>query len=247
MKHLLLFCGLGFFAFASQAKAARLAAAPADTVIGHAHLVRTLSQELCTKLANDHTTNFANLTTDQAMQLTQQLFTEVMQRDSVAVLAMMAKGAQQNIQPQQVGQLLGRDVVVSLSKTCPASLPLIARLSQTEQAQQAIAAQQPTISEAEKKALQPLATHLCGQLALADAKTPLAKQTLAQRNTLFTDLIKKEFTAGRPQLLRYYSAAQLADKVRMEEIGRKVAFLMLTQKNCASYIMLMGTADSPDK
>ena len=246
MKHLLLFCGLGLFALANPAQAARRAPAPADTVAGHARLVRKLSQELCNKLSNDHKTNFAGLTTDQALQLTQQLFTEVMQHDSVAVLAMMAKGAQQNIQPQQVGQLLGRDMVVSLSKSCPASLPLIARLSQTEQAKQVIADQQPTISEAEKKALQPLATHLCAQLALADAKAPLAKQTPAQRSTLFTSLIKKEFTTGRPQLLRYYSAAQLADQPRMEEIGQKIAFLMLAQPDCATYILQMG-ADNTDK
>lgn len=246
MKHLLLFCGLGFLAFANPVKAAHLVTTPADTVAGHAHLVRKLSQELCTKLTNDHTTNFATLTTDQAMQLTQQLFTEAMQRDSVAVLAMMEKGAKQNLQPQQVGQALGRDVVVSLSKTCLASLPLITRLSQTEQAQQAIIAQQPTISEAEKKALQPLATHLCTQLALADAKAPLAKQTPAQRNTLFTDLIKKEFATGRPQLLRYYSAAQLAEQTRMEEIGQKLAYIMMAQKNCAQYMLLLG-ADNVDK
>jgi hypothetical protein len=246
MKHLLLFCGLGLFSFANPARAARLAAAPADTITGHAHLVRKLSQELCTKLTNDRTTNFAALTTDQAMQLTQQFFTEVMQHDSVAVLAMMEKAAQQNLQPQQVGQLLGRDMVVSLSKTCPAALPLITRLSQTKQAQQEMAAQQPATSEAEKKALQPLATHLCAQLALADAKTPLAKQTPAQRSVLFTGLIQKEFITGRPQLLRYYSAAQLADQTRMEEIGKKLAFLMLAQQNCASYILLMG-ADNVEK
>jgi hypothetical protein len=247
MKHLLLFCGLSFLGFSNAAEAApRPRIAPADTVVGHAQLVRKLEQALCTKLSNDRTTKFADLTTDQAMQLTQQLFTEVMQHDSVAVLAMMEKGAQQNLQPQQIGQLLGRDVVVSLSKTCPASLPLIARLSQTEQAQQAVAAQQPAISEPEKKALQPLATHLCAQLALADAKTPLTKQTPTQRNALFTNLIQKEFITGRPQLLRYYSAAQLADQTRMEEIGQKIAFLMLAQKNCAPYIMLMG-ADNVSK
>lgn len=208
-------------------------------------MVRTLSQELCTKLSNDHITKFADLTTDQAMQLTQQLFTEVMQRDSVAVLAMMKEGAKQNLQPQQVGQLLGRDVVISLSKTCPASLPLIARLSQTEQAQQAIAAKQPTISEPEKKVLQPLASHLCAQLALAEAKTPLAKQSPAQRKAVFASLIQKEFTTGRSQLLRYYSTAQLADQARMREIGEKVGYLMLAQKDCASYILLMG-ADNID-
>lgn len=241
MKHLLLFCGLGLLGISNATKAApRPSGAPADTIAGHARLVRQLSQELCTKLSNDHTTKFADLTTDQAMQLTQQLFTEVMQHDSVAVLAMMAKGAQQNLQPQQVGQLLGRDVVVSLSKTCPASLPLLTRLSQTEQAQQAIAAKQPAFSEPEKKALQPLATHLCAQLALADAKTPIAKLTPAQRNELLVNLMKKEFTTGRPQLLRYYSTAQLADQARIKEIGEKMGILMLAQKDCASYILLLG-------
>lgn len=247
MKHLLLFCGLGLLGFRNTAAAAsRPSAAPADTLVGHARLVRTLSQGLCTKLSNDHITKFADLTNEQAMQLTQQLFTEVMQHDSVAVLAMMKEGAQKNLQPQQVGQLLGRDVVIALSKTCPASLPLITRLTQNEQAQQAIAAKQPAFSEPEKKILQPLATHLCAQLTLIDAKTPLTKQTPAQRNELLISLVKKEFTISRAQLLRYYSTAQLADQARMKEIGEKVGILMLAQKDCASYILLIG-ADNIDK
>ncbi|MGI4740924.1 MAG: hypothetical protein ACRYG7_37630 [Janthinobacterium lividum] len=179
MKHLLLALCLGLLVLANPAQAARRPQAPADTVAGHARLVRKLSQELCTTLTNDHTTAFASLSTDQAMQLTQQLFTTAMQRDSVALLAMMEKAVQQNLAPQQVGQLLGRDVVVSLSKTCPASLPLLARLSQTEQAQQAMGAARPNVSETEKKILQPMATHLCTQLGAANAKAALANQTPA--------------------------------------------------------------------
>jgi hypothetical protein len=240
MKHLLLICFFSLFAKLSSAEVVHHVVAPADTITGHTHLVRKLSQELCSKLTNDHTTAFDKLTPPQAMQLTQQLFTDAMQHDSVAVIRMMQEAAKQQLQPQQVGQLLGKDVVLSLSRSCPASLPLLARLSLTDQAQQAAAAQQPTLSDAEKKAIQPLAAHLCTQLAAADAKQPLAKQTPAERFALSTSLIQKELTTGRPQLLRYYSAAQLADKPRMQEISEKIISLMLTQKSCGQYVMQLG-------
>jgi hypothetical protein len=239
IKHLLLICFFSLFAKLSSAEVVHHVVTPADTITGHTHLVRKLSQELCSKLTNDHATAFDKLTPPQAMQLTQQLFTDAMQHDSVAVIRMMQEAAKQQLEPQQVGQLLGKDVVLLLSRNCPASLPLLARLSLTDQAQQA-AAQQPTLSDAEKKAIQPLAAHICTQLAAADTKQPLAKQTPAERSALFTSLIQKELTTGRPQLLRYYSAAQLADKPRMQEISGKIISLMLAQKSCGQYVMQLG-------
>lgn len=240
MKHFFLYCSVALLALASPAKAS---IAPADTVAGHAHLVRKLSQALCTKLTNDHTTKFTALTSAQAMQLTQNLFTEALQHDSVAVLAMMQKGAQQNLSPQQIGQLLGKDVVISLGQNCLASLPLITQLMQTEQGQQTLAAQQAlAMSAAEKKVLQPLAAALCAQLALGDAKVPFASLSAGQRQQAVMAALQKAFKQNTPQLLRYYGEAQLDKKLRSGELDTKIGMLAPSQGACAQYIMLIRAA-----
>lgn len=240
MNYLLFFCGLSFMAFANPARAAFSVATPTDTATGHAHLVRKLSQDMCVQLSNDHKTDFNSLTPNQAMQLTQRLFGDALRRDSTAVLAMMTAAAQQNIALQQASHLLGRDVVLKLSQSCLAALPLLARFSQTAQVQQAMGANRPDINDAEKKILQPIATHLCTQLATINAQKPLAEQTPAQRHALLNTLTDKGLTANQSALLRYYSTAQLADRANREAIGYKVVLLMVAQPSCGPLIMLLG-------
>ena len=221
--------------------------APADTVAGHARMVRQLSEAMCTQLANDHVTKFEVMATPAALQMTQELFITAMKRDSVAFMAMMTTASEQGRSAQSVGQEVGKDVVLRLSKTCPAAMPLILRLSQTEQAKQAATAKVPLISETEKKALQPLANHICAQLTAAETKQPFAKLLPEQRKALFTTLMQKEFITNRASLLRYYSAAQLSDQQRREEIGQKMAALMLQQNDCTKYLLLVGVDEMNKK
>lgn len=213
---------------------------PADTVAGHARMVRQLSEAMCTQLSNDHTTKFDALSTPEALQMTQKLFVAGMQRDSVAFIAMMTAAAAEGKEPRAVGETVGRDVVLRLSKMCPGAMPLILRISQTDKAKQAAAAQMPAISDAEKKCLQPLTNDICTGLAAADAKQPFAKLPPPQRRALLAGLMQQAFVAGRPQLLRHYSAAQLNDPKQREVIGQKMAALMLQQTNCANYLLLIG-------
>ena len=240
MKHLLPICCAAVLALVNPARAARSLPAPADTVAGHARMVQKLSTAMCTQLTNDHATDFAKMTPPAAMQFTQQLFVTAMQHDSSAFIAMMTTATEHGQTAQSVGEQVGKDVVLTLSRTCPVAMPLILRLSQTEQAQQAATAKIPAVTDVEKKALQPLATHFCTQLAAADAKQSFAKLAPAQRMALFTSLMQKEVTAGRPQLLRYYSAAQLNDGQKREEIGQKIAGLMIQQESCTQYLLLIG-------
>lgn len=239
MRHLLSFFFVVLLAGSTPVFARRYA--PADTVAGHSRMVRQLSEAMCVQLSSDHTTKFDALSTPDALQMTQQLFVTAMQRDSAAFIAMMTAAAAEGKEPRAVGEVVGRDVVLRLSKMCPAAMPLILRISQTDQAKQAAAARMPAISDAEKKCLQPLAGNICAGLIAADAKHPFAKLPPAQRHALFTGLMQQAFVAGRPQLLRYYSAAQLNDPKRREEIGQKLAALMLQQTNCANYLLLVGT------
>ena len=247
MKFLLVLLCLVVLRPATQALAAPGSTAPADTVAGHARMVRKLSEAMCAQLANDHTTNFEAMATPAALQMTQEMFITAMKRDSVAFIAMITTASEQGRSAQSVGQEVGKDVVLRLSKSCPAALPLILRLSQTEQAKQAVTAKVPPISETEKKALLPLASHICVQLAAAETRQPFAKLLPEQRKALFTTLMQKEFITNRAGLLRYYSAAQLSDPQRREEIGQKMAALMLQQNDCTKYLLLVGVDEISKK
>lgn len=240
MKKMLLLGTLGLLIFCSSAPAVSRPVAPADTVAGHARMVKKIHAAMCTSVSNDRTTAFDKMTPPDAMQYTQQLFVNAMQRDSVAFLALINSAAKEGKTSQAVGMQLGKDVVLLLSSTCPAALPLIVKLSQTEQAQQAAGSKMPVVTEAEKKILLPLAIRICTQLTAAEAKQAFAKRTPAQRTELFTGIMVKEFQAGRAQLLRYYSVAQLDDAEQRGEIGKKMASLMLERKDCGGYIMQLG-------
>ncbi|WP_201984114.1 hypothetical protein [Hymenobacter rubidus] len=241
MKCLPLFSAFGLLAVASSTHAtARPQPAPADTVAGHSRMVRKLSDAMCTGVTNDHTTNFAQLSPPAAMQLTQQLFVQAMKQDSAAFLAIITAGSKQGQTAQQVGQELGKDVVVRLARICPAAMPLVLRLGETAQAQQAAKTKLPTTTDTEKKVLQPLANHLCAQLDAATAKQAFEKMPVAQRGALFIKLIQQEFLANRTKLLTYYSKAQLDDDQQREEIGKKIGGLMVEQGTCAKYLVVVG-------
>lgn len=240
MKQFLLLIGLSFLTTAAGAKTASAPTAPLDTIAGHLHLVRRVSNSLCTQLTNDHTTAFDKLTPAAAMQLTKELFTNALQKDSVALMALMAEASKAGLGSQQVGQQLGQDAIVELSKQCPAALPLLVKLGQSEQVQQVAATRAANIGELEKKALQPMVSSICTQFAASNAKTPLLQLAPAQRRQLAEQLFEKAFATNRTSLLRYYSAAQLGDSQSRRAIGEKIAYLMMQQPACAQHLILLG-------
>jgi len=240
MKYLPLFyCGLLLAALQSFASSQK-PAAPADTVAGHSRMVRKLSQAMCGGVTNNRSTAFEKMSPAEAMQYTQKLFVQAMQSDSVAFLNMLNEAAKRGQSTQQVAQDLGKDVMVNMARNCPAAMPLIMRLSQTEEAQKAANVKLPSVTEVEKKTLQPMANHLCAQLDAANAKQPFDKMPVADRGALFNKLIVQEFAGSRTKLLTYYSKAQLDDNQQREEIGKKIASLMMAQGACATYLVVIG-------
>lgn len=214
---------------------------PTDTLPGHAQLVRAISASLCTQLANDHTTNVAKMSSPDAMAYVQGLFVKAMQADSVHLLAMMSAAAERGIQPMQVGQALGRDAMLEITKNCPASRPLAVRLSQTEQGQQAMAANMPKLAAAEQKALLPVTVALCAELDASNAKTPFAQLTPAGRQRVFIAAMQKAFKLHTAALNRFYGPAKLDELLRSGEFDGKVASLMAQQGKCSQYLVLIGS------
>lgn len=134
------------FALLCQAAQARPLTAPADTVAGHARMVRRISQEMCTALNADHTTNFQTMSQEQAMAYIQKLLMPALMSDTTSLMNMARLGALQNMTPQDVGRQVGQDAFVVLRRDCPAVLPLASRF-----AQQPAAAPAPAPATAPKR------------------------------------------------------------------------------------------------
>jgi hypothetical protein len=121
---------LALLSQATPAYAISRPTAPADTLMGHSRMVRRMSQEMCTALNADHTTNFQAMTQAQAMEYTQKLLMPALMSDSTSLMNMAQLAAQQNMTPQDMGRQLGQDAFMLLRRDCPAVLPLASRLAQ---------------------------------------------------------------------------------------------------------------------
>ena len=239
MKHFILF-GVLIGLFVSNQLVWAAPPAPADTLAGHARLVRTISSSICAQLAEPGAPDVSRMSSPAVMAYGQELFIKAMQSDSASVIAMMTSAAERGMPPAQVGQQLGRDAMLNLTKSCPAARPLAVRLVQTEQGQQAMAAQMPALSPAERKVLQPIAAALCTDLNGRDAKAPFAKLTPEGRHQVFMAALHKAFKPQTAALLHYYGAAKLDAQLRSGELDGKIGSLMPSQGTCGQYLVLIG-------
>lgn len=238
MLRFLLLCGLGLLASAHLTAAQ---AVSSDTLPGHRQLVRSLSAALCTELSSSQAPNLAAMPSADVLPYAQGLFTKVMRRDSARVVALFEAAAARGIQPTAAAQLVGRDAMLSVAKTCPAARPLALRLSQTEQGQRAIAAQQPKLPLAERNALLPVAHDLCAALSASNARTPLSSLTAAGRKQVVVRAIQKAFKPHTAALNRFYGPAKLDALLRNGEFDGRVASLMISQHLCTEYLILVGS------
>ncbi|MFD1873913.1 hypothetical protein [Hymenobacter bucti] len=150
MKKLLLLFAASLALLSQSAQAAGHPTAPADTLMGHSRMVRRMSNEMCTALNADHTTNFQALTQEQAIAYIQKLLMPALMSDSTSLMKMAQLGALQNITPQDIGRQVGQDAFLMLRRDCPAVLPLANRF-----VQQPAAAPAPAADPKRKPAARP--------------------------------------------------------------------------------------------
>lgn len=207
---------------------------------GHQRLVRTISTSLCAQLAADRTTDVAHLPAADVLAYTQRLFMTAMQADSVHLLAILTAATERGMQPAEVGRQLGQDAMIETVKNCAAARPLALRLAQTEQGQQAMAAQMPKLNPAEEKVLQPITAALCAELTARNAQKPFASLTPAGRQQVFMAALHKAFKPHTAVLLRYYGSARLDAQLRSGELDGKIGSLMPQHGQCGQYLLLIG-------
>lgn len=239
MKHPLLL--LAILVLSARGIAQASAPLPADTLPGHARLVRTISATLCAELSSPQAPDLDQLSPPAALQYAQKLFASALRRDSVQLHAMMKHAAPQGQSPTDVARLLGRDALLAAATTCPAAQTLAARLVQAGPVRQALAVRQPPLPPAEEQALLPVASALCHELQARNARAPFGKLTPAERQRVYMEAVQKSFRPQTAALNRFYGPAKLDALLRSGEFDGRVARLMASRGLCTEYLVLIGT------
>lgn len=232
---------LGIFLFvglvlARPATATRLA--PADTLKGQAHFTRIMSAGLCDKLTQDsQKTDFSKLPTAEVQETFEKLMLSVLSdhlSEFKALLAQMPTG-----QSNALGEQIGRDAMLQMVSTCPVAGPIIAQLAAQTMSSKS------DLSAEERQVLLPIAQHACQQISASNAKTPLLKMSASQRMKLMEQSLQDAVLVSESSLTQYYGEDAMSDETQGDELGKKVALLML--KECPSYLMMMGADAAAEK
>ncbi|WP_151086720.1 hypothetical protein [Hymenobacter baengnokdamensis] len=229
MKHFFLFLltvvVLNRFGVARPAPAAW----PADTVRGQARLTQQLSASLCTRLlAESQHTTFTALTPAQGQVLMARLLLGATADNATALTALL----------EPVGPARGRalkhalttDAVLRMAQQCPLASTLIAHLNQ----QQAHLA----IGDDERLTLLPVARLACRCLDTTAVRRPFAQLSPAERAALTGDAMRYAAHRNQETLLAQYGETLARDSTLSQQVGEKVALLML--EICPAYLLQLN-------
>jgi len=231
MKHALLGCIATFASLLLPGWAAQASALPIDTVAGQAHFTRLMSAGMCTRLAQEsQKADLSKLTGAESEALLKRLMLGAMGDNFTEFSGLMEKVGKD--QATTLGQAIGEQAVVDMVQHCPSAGPLIARIGSSHMQGNL------EISATERSVLLPITQAACKRLDAENAKQPFAKLTPAQRGAQIEQALSGALLSNAQALTEQYGDEVMEDQAQGEEIGKKVALLML--EVCPSYIMEIG-------
>lgn len=206
------------------------AAMPADTVAGQARFTHRLSAGMCDRLAQEsQKTDLSKLTGPESEALLKRVLLGAMGDNFTEFSGLMEKapGSAANL-----GRAIGEQAVLEMVQRCPSAGPLVARVGGLHSGASL------EITPAERPTLLAIAQAACRQLDAENAKQSFDKRTPAQRSDLLKQVLGSAFLKSSAELTAQYGDEVMADKAQGEEIGKKIALLML--EACPSYILQAG-------
>jgi len=231
MKHALLGCIATFATLLLPGRAAQASALPLDTVAGQAHFTRLMSAGMCTRLAQEsQKADLSKLTGAESEALLKRLMLGAMGDNFTEFNGLLEKAGKG--QAATLGRAIGEQAVVDMAQHCPNAGPLIAKIGSSHMPGNL------EMSATERSVLLPITQAACKRLDAENAKQPFAKLTPAQRSAQIEQALSGALLSNAQALAEQYGDEVMEDQAQGEEIGKKVALLML--EVCPSYIMEIG-------
>lgn len=231
MKHALLLSIAALACLLLPGPPARAAALPIDTVAGQAHFTHVLSAGMCTRLAQEgQKADLAKLTGAESEALLKRLMLGAMGDNFTEFSALMEKAGQGKA--SALGGAIGEQAVLEMAQRCPGAGPLIAKIGSSHMSGNL------EMSATERSVLLPITQAACQRLDAENAKQPFAKLTPAQRSAQIEQVLGSTLLSSTQALTEQYGDDAMEDPAQGEEIGKKVALLML--EVCPNYILEVG-------
>jgi len=211
--------------------AAHAAPAPADTVPGQARFTHRMSAGMCDRLAQEgQKTDLSKLTGPESEALLKRVLLGAM-GDSFTEFSVLMEKAPGGT-AGDLGRAIGEQAVIEMVQRCPSAAPLVAKVGsmRTGTAIEVAPAERPTLLA--------IAQAACKQLDAENAKQPFDKLTPAQRGAVLQRVLGGAFLSSSNELTAQYGEGVMEDRAKGEEIGKKIALLML--EACPTYILQAG-------
>jgi hypothetical protein len=190
-----------------------------------------MSVGMCDRLAKEsQKTDLTKLTAAESEALLKRLLLGAMGDNFLAFSALLEHSG--TTSPADLGRAIGEQAVVEMVQRCPSAGPLLAKAGSAHMGAQI------EITAAERPTLLAITQAACKRLDGENAKQPFSKLTSAQRSDLIKQTLSGTFLSNADELTAQYGEGIMGDKTRGEEIGKKIAMLML--EVCPTYIMQVG-------
>lgn len=210
---------------------AQAAPVPADTVAGTGHFTHLVSVGMCARLAQEsQKTDLTKLTGAESEALLKRLMLGAMGDnfgEFTALLQLVGKE-----KAESLGEAIGEQAVLEMVQRCPSSGPLMAKIGSSHLAGNL------DMSDAERSVLLPIAQAACQRLDAENTKQPFDKLTPAQRGAQIERILGGTLLSSSQALQEQYGEDAMGSTEQGEEIGKKVALLML--EACPTYILAVG-------
>lgn len=231
MNRLLLTCCLCLLALTNPAKAANFLGVPLDTIVGHTHMLRVISEAMCSKLeVESRRIDFKQLNPHQSDKLIEGLTFQTLGehlKDFQTLLETIPK-RKRNAYTQK----LGREALLKMADDCQAAHNFLPDLNY-----QATEDKSP-ITEAEKAVLQVIASNSCQRFADEEARLPLESRTSEERKTAIVQAIQSSILISAPELMQYYGENIMTDQQRLGNVSERMGLLMLG--SCPKYLLMLS-------
>ncbi len=204
---------------------------PTDTLLGQAHLVRRMSAGMCDRLTKEsQKIDLAKLTSAESEALFKRILLKTMGENYAEFNALLEKAG--TTSQAELGRIINEQSIIEIAQRCPIASTLMVKVSERH------AGISTEITPAERPTLLAITRAVCKQLDEENAKKPFSNLTPAQRGALLQRVLVGTCLKSADELMAQYGDEVMEDEAQGEEIGKKIAVLMV--EVCPVYILQAG-------